>query len=188
MTEKDKDSKDTKDSKETLLKRTIHLLENSDEFKRWKEENKDAFLANAFTMFEKEPTFEWHMGYYDKEKDMITSFQIQEHQIIKNPASEALKKDDSHIEELNLDKVTVDVKEALEKANQIHKEKYEREKPTKIMVLAQHMDGKNIWNITYVTQSLKMMNVKINAETGKIESDNLISIIQSTQPGEKNQQ
>ena len=47
-----------------------------------------------------------------------------------------------------------------------------------IMLIQNHNKLGNIWNITYVTESFKTLNIKIDAASGKIVRDELIELFQ----------
>ena len=46
-----------------------------------------------------------------------------------------------------------------------------------IVILQNLSEFGNIWNITYVTHSFKTLNMKINAENGKILHHDIVSLM-----------
>jgi len=153
------------------------LCEHS-EFKNWKKENKDCYLVHVFKMLDEPNEGIWQIGYYNKEKDKITTFFIEKDDIKVIPEEEAYKRPKSIIKELKIDKVKTSMEEAMEKANEIMKKEYSQEQPVKTILILQNIKEGLVWNITFVTQSFKTLNIKISAETGKVVSHELISLMQ----------
>jgi hypothetical protein len=58
--------------------------------------------------------------------------------------------------------------------------KRHKELVTKRIFVVQHITEGTVWNNTYVTQSLKTLNVKIDCQSGKVLSENLQSILSMT--------
>jgi len=70
----------------------LEQLEESQLFKDWKKDNDTDYLANMFKFIQNEDT-PWQVGYYNKETDLITTFNVSD-EITKNDASEVFKKED----------------------------------------------------------------------------------------------
>ena len=75
-----------------------------------------------------------------------------------------------------MDDVKLDISDALGKANLLQKEKYSVHNPVKIIVILQTIPEGTVYNITYITQSFKTLNIKVSAITGDIVADKLLSI------------
>jgi hypothetical protein len=145
----------------TINKFYSKLLE-SKVFKDWKAENKDDYLVNFFKFFESNGEAPWQIGYYNSTTELMTTFVMEEEEIIINPASEVFKKDDT-IDELDLSIVKVDFKDALNTAKKFQEEGHSGEKPVKIVILLQNKNENTYYNITYITSTLKTLNMKISA-------------------------
>ncbi len=126
---------------------------NSGEFKGFKKENPDSFLANVF--LDKDG---WQFN-FSYNKKMISFF--IEKDIVKTEESEAYEKN-PELEELKIKEIKID----LEKAEEITKKITDEEITKKIIILQQREFP--IWNITYITSSLNVLNVRINAISGEI--------------------
>jgi len=156
------------------LKEGIAKLEGSKVFKDFLDENPDHYLAHAFMMY---GTDEWQIGYYGKKEDKVVVFMVQEGEDVKrNPAEEVFKKPESKIKELNLEDVKIDLEEAIGIADKLMKEKYPVENVTKTIVIVQNLD-KVVYNLTIVTHTFNIINVKINAGSGEIISESKHSIL-----------
>jgi hypothetical protein len=131
---------------------------NSEEFKEFKKENPECFLSSVFLDGK---TWQFNFSY---DKKLIT-FYIQD-SLIHTEESE-LYDSGQEIKELRLN----DIKISLEKAEKLMEKIREKEKITdtinKKIIILQQKDYP-YWNITYITSSLNVFNVKINAVSGKI--------------------
>jgi len=157
---------------------SVKKLENSAEFKKFKKENKEAFLTHVFYMLDEANRNAVQLGYYNKPKDRITTFIVEGSNIIKNPEAEVFKEQETVMNPLDLGKVKLDVNEAIKIADRLQHEKYKEEVPVKRIAILQHLPVGQVWNITFVTQTFKTLNIKVDAGTGKIVSDKLLSIVE----------
>jgi len=153
----------------------IKQLESSDEFSNWKKENKDSYFCSAFTIIEGKEKPIWQLDYYNSENDKITSFIIDK--FIKRQESEkAFKKDETKIKEIKSDDIKIDFDEALNIANKVIKEKYNGNQVNKIILILQNLE-KTLWNITFLTSSFNLINIKISCEDGKLISKKIESLL-----------
>jgi len=153
------------------IKELLKRLENSNEFTGWQEKNKGFYLVHVFYMTGHPP----QVGYYSKDTDKVITFDIED-TIVINPPSEVFKNTKT-VNELKLDEVNVDKPIIMETVQKFTSDKYPTEKADKKMVLLQEFDGKPIYNVTYFTSSFKTLNVKIDAKTGSVLSDELASLV-----------
>lgn len=157
------------------IKQLLKKLQESPEFKEWKKENKDAYLTYLFVMLEADKK-QFKIGYSQGEENMVTSFDLTGKIEIEPPAK-AFREEKTKIPELNLDKVKLDYEEVLDLATKHQKEKYAKEIPLKMILILQHLDLGQVWNVTFLMQSFKTLNMKIDASTGKIKFEDFFSII-----------
>ncbi|MEM2131043.1 MAG: hypothetical protein QXR96_00835 [Candidatus Woesearchaeota archaeon] len=152
------------------------ILINSREFKNWLNSNKNFYLSHAFIMIDKQVKKEWQLGYCNPENKNIVTFALSDIQKITiNPETESLN-NEKEILKLDLNKIKIKIEDALKKAENLQKEKYKANSPFKIIVLLQNLEIGQVWNITYVTNTFKTLNIKIDSETGQIISDELIDL------------
>ena len=145
------------------IKEFLEELKKSEIFKKFKEKNQLAYNS-SISKIQKE----LQIDYYDPNTDKITSFTKRNNEII-SQESEVFRKEKIDIPELKLDKIKITLK-AIE---DIIAMKYQ-EIPTKKIFILQQKESP-IWNITYLTQSLNILNMKINAETGQIIEEKIES-------------
>lgn len=154
--------------------KSIDTLEHSIIFKDWKRQNKAAYLVNCFTMIENNESPQWHIGYYDEKKDRIVSFIVGD-EITKTPESEVFK-EKSKVLPFIKPNIKIDYLKAFENALTLQKEKYPGNSPLKKIILLQNFDGHYIYNITFITQTFKTLNIKVSSQDGRIISDKIHSI------------
>ena len=149
----------------------IKKLEDSNEFKEWRKKNKEMYLVHGFTMLGsfKEDPMNWQIGYYNKKDDKITPIEVDGGISIGQP-QDAFKKNES-IKKLDLKKIKINAKKALDDNEKARLEKYAKEEPMKIFVIIQNIEEfGDVWNITTATNTMNTINTKIDAESGEIKS------------------
>ena len=154
-----------------VLKKIVENVENSEEFKKIKYQ---IYLCSLFNIVDKTEG-NWQVDYYSVENDKIVSF-VVEKDAIKSEESKIFKEKDAKIAKLDLNEVKIDLKEALKKVNDIHKNKYQNETVNKKIVILQVIN-KPLWNITYITAGFNIINFKLNAVSGELISDNISSAL-----------
>ncbi len=115
----------------------------------------------------------WQIDFYDKDSDKITSY-LMESKIKVNENSEAFKKPETKIEILDIKEIKTSLNEAYKKAQKISELKME--KPTKIIVTLQQQK-KPVWNISFITERFNILNIRINAGTGRVMEEKLVSML-----------
>jgi len=152
------------------FKHIIELIENSKEYKEFIHKEPHYYLVHVFTTVDSETVENgmWQIGYYSKDTDKIVVFEDQDDMIFIHPPTEALKKDE-YIQKLNLDELKISREESMKICNDTIKEHYPKELFSKAICLLQNLpEFGNIWNITIVTLALGVINIKIDASSGKV--------------------
>lgn len=169
------------------IKKEIEKLERSREFAEWRKKNRDSYLSYALFMTgEEEDKVE--IGFYNRKNDKVTTFCIHgcekgKMSVEVKPEESVFKKPDMEVEELDIGKIKIDVPEATSIASNLQKEKYPAEFPMKLIIILQKLSPfGNIYNVTFVTKTFKTLNIKIDAGSGDVVEDNLVSLMQF--PGE----
>jgi len=158
------------------FKECLGILKNSKEFKNWKTKNKKAFLSYGFVIIPDQNC--WKAGFYHPEKDLITSFIIDDKITIEHE-EEVFKPEKMHVNKLNLKEIKTNYKNALKTAENLQKQKYKNENPKKIILILQNLEKHGtIWNITYITETISTLNIKIDAKTGKTKEHKLVRLFE----------
>ena len=155
----------------------LKRLKENNEFKEWKKKNKDSFLAHIFKMLDDANKDDWQIGFYNKD-DTITTFILTPDGIKIAAAENVFKRPEAKIQRLNEEKIKIDITKALEAAEKVQTTEYKNEVPSKIITILQRLDIGQVYNITYVTQSFKVLNLKIDSSTGKVLKKKLTSIME----------
>lgn len=143
-------------------------LEKSQVFKDWKKENKTCFLCSCFTIIDKKEEF-WQFDFYNKKLNKITSFKIDS-SIEIFPEDDIFSDGKSTINPVDLNDIKIEFNEISEKLKKKHKG------ITKEIVVLQNSDGL-IWNISLLTSTMNLINVKASASTGKILEEKSESVL-----------
>jgi hypothetical protein len=153
----------------------LNKLENSEEFNDWKIENDDSFLVHFFIMDSDNVNKEWQIGYYNPKTDMIVTFVVNDETITLNPETEVFK-EHKGIKPLDVNLVSINFDQAKDIAKRVQEQKYSVHLPLKKIFILQNIEAGHVWNVTYITQSFKTLNIKVDSENGDIVEDNLVEV------------
>jgi len=173
------------------LKDIIKKVEKNKSFKSFIKANPDYYLAHCFSMIDegkkdkeekakgkgtgaKKQAVKWELGYYSLKTDKIVVFET-EPKINMRPEEDAFKKE-GIIKKLDIAKVKISISKALKVCDELVDKKYPNRSITKKIIILQNLD-KQIYNITLVTLSFDILNIRIDAITGEVLSDNIQSIM-----------
>ena len=148
-----------------ILKEFLGDLESSKEFKTFKEKAQLAYNTSACYIDKV-----WQLDFYDPNTDKMTSFTKKDDEII-SQTSEVFRKEKKDIPELRIDQIKVDLEQAEKLMEQNHPDK----STNKIIILQQ--TNTPFWNITHLTTKLDLLNIKIDAITGKIIEEKIESAL-----------
>lgn len=150
-------------------------LGSSRELKDFKKKSSQAFLYACFFVSEGN----WQFDFYNPKDKFITTFEVSD-KIKVMPVDKALDHG-SKISELHLDKVKVDCDQAMDLVRKFIAIQYPSDNFfTKTIVILQNLDNKVVWNITMLTSTLKLLNVKLDASSGKVLSHCIESFLSMT--------
>ena len=159
------------------LKPALKKLEESKDFKKWYENNKNTYFSFAFKIPQEMSQEEWQLGFYSKKKDKITTFVVKSNSINIRPEEDVFKTEEAEVNKIQIEKVKLTFDKAIEAADQFQQKNYPKDKSMKTIAILQNIgELGNVWNITYVTEAFNTLNMKIDASTGKILDHNLSSV------------
>lgn len=160
------------------LRDVVEKLEAHSEFEEWRKTNENCYLAHAFMMMDKENENIWQIGYYNPKTDKITTFIIEGDDIKISPEMNIFKRPDAKVEKLDIDKVKIGTIKAIETAEKIMEQDYPKADPMKMFFIIQNVPEQgHIFNITFVTQDFKSVNIRISSENGEVLSHKVESIL-----------
>lgn len=150
-------------------------------FKDWKKQHPKSYLSHFFCQLNPagSPTTPWEIGYFDPSGGKITVFiPLEKKDFQIKPADDVFKKDSQKVEKLKLKRELL----SLEKATRICLEElphiFPTENPGNGFLILQTLQKKTLWNFSFITASLKFINLKIDAYEGKVHSSESIKLIQ----------
>lgn len=163
-----------------MIKELFASLTKDELFQVWQEKHPRAFLSHFFSPLDVNCNLlsVWEIGYFDIDTNKITVFISGKKNFAIKPADDVFKKESTDVEELKLDSVSL----LFDKAVQICKENlpllFPKENLSNGFVILQTMENKPLWNFTFISRSLKFINLKINAASGEIETHQAIELVQ----------
>ena len=156
----------------------IKKLEKSKEFSSWKKSHEETYLVHCFKMLDKQNENTWQIGYFNPGTHLISVFNVSD-VIIKGEDAEVFKEQEKLVNKLEVEDVKVDEDEGLNKGKEVLAENYKGITIFKAFMILQNIDQVGqVWNITFITEQFKTVNVKIDSLTGKCLGHKMISLIQ----------
>lgn len=146
------------------VKEAVSTVKSSDIYKEWIKENPGSYLACLILTLQSEKG--WEVSFYSKSKNKMTTFSVDPVAVIDKDA-EVFKKDETEVEELEIGRLfsTFDqVQEAVDKAIE---ELVKNDRVVKEILVLQKIKH-NMWNIICITEKMTLVNIRIDAVTGKI--------------------
>lgn len=158
----------------------LTAVQNSKEYKEFKKNNKKAILYSAFFILNGEFEAETEqVDYFAEKGNKIMTFYIDKRGI-KHRKDELPEKKKDAIKEIDTKVKDMDFLIKLLK-------KEMGCNATKIILILQHYEGKQIWNATCMLESFKILNIHIDSSTGKIlmkKENNIFDFMQVKKKGE----
>ncbi len=151
-------------------------LLQDDAYQQWKKEHPQSFLSHYFCQLDSSLLSNngWEIGFYDPAEDKITTFTDD---FALKPADEIFKKENDKVEELDLEKVKIDFKQASKIYQDNFPKYFSQEQVGDGFLVLQCLQEKVLWNFTFITKSVKFVNLKINASNGEIESHDTVELV-----------
>ena len=167
------------------IKESINKLETSEKFISWRaeENNKESYLAHIFKMMDEANKESLQIGYYNKERDRISTFVIDtlNNKVTLNPESEVFKEPGKSINPLNLEKLKINYEDALGIVDETIKKEYPNTIALKKFFILQTLpESGTVFNTTVLTSSFKTINIRVNAEDNEVLSHKLVEFMKGT--------
>ncbi len=160
------------------IKIALKMLEQSSHFTEWRSKNKNNYFSYAFKIPQEMAPDDWQIGFYDKKRDKITTFVIEGNNIGIRQDEEIFKKEDTKVNEVQINKVKLTLDSALKRADEFQKKNFPGDGCIKTIAILQNISNLgSIWNITYITEKLNTLSMKIDAFNGKVLEHNISPLI-----------
>ena len=157
------------------LQTALHHVQESPVFKAWQTDHPASYLSSFFKIIEHEDVDWWQVDFYYPKGDTITSFVVDDKVKLATKDAAVFKKPDTSVKALDLTAVHVTMQEALHVAQSLQQEKYKSEKTSKTVVLLQTL-SQTFWNISFLTNSFKLVNIRVDAKTGDVLEDSIVPL------------
>jgi len=158
------------------LHAALSTLQEDSSFGQWKAKHKEAYLSHAFKMFQDQHN-EWQLGYYHPKTEKITTFLVSPNTVQQREAEEVFKQEERHVQQLELTKDILSLKEVISITQQFQQKQYPKDKSMKTIALLQSIpEYGSVWNITLVTQAFNTLNMKVHPTSGEILDHKVSSI------------
>lgn len=161
------------------LQQILELIKKDRTFSAWKQQHKQAFLSHFFSPLDPQGNLKsnWEIGFYNPESEKITVFLQKEKKFEPKPEDDVFKKDSMQVEELQIPKVKI----SYDKAFALFQENYPVLFPTESIgdgfVILQTFSEKTEWNFTFISKTLKFLNIKFDAQNGNIDSYQTVDLV-----------
>jgi len=113
---------------------------------------KDRYLVSCFLLDN-----QWRVDFYSSKEHVIYTY-FDNNGKLEVQKDEIFQKEKHDLEELDLSKVKIHYKEALEKITK---------SGDKFIIILQSIKKKAVWNITLLTHEFKVYNLKVDASNGE---------------------
>lgn len=150
----------------------LEKVEQSKEYKSWGKKHPQGYLSHFFCAVTQdcELKSDWEIGFYDANSEKMTVFACGEKVIVKENEDDVFKKPEQRVEELDINSVKIDFAKAVDVFAEQVEEFFPKAGRGDGFVILQNLDGKALWNFTFITKALKFINIKIKAGTGEVDS------------------
>jgi hypothetical protein len=157
------------------IKDFISRIESSSSFMLWKKKNNDAFLSNVFVMSDSAGQKECQLSYYHSAEDRITTMTLDKNELTISQQDEVFKKPEDEVRKLEAFSMGYD--DALAAADALRRDRYKGEIPVKTIAILQNIKKYGtVWNVLFVTSSMKIINIKLSADDGSIKDSSMAKI------------
>ncbi len=153
-------------------------LESSQNYLLWREGHTKGFLSHFFCVLTSDvkESGSWEVGYYAPDKEKITVFVCNDTFQIK-PEDDVFKKKATKVEPLELEKINSTSDEVLVICKENLASLFPKEIVGNGFVILQTFNGKTIWNFTFISKSLKFLNLHISADKKEVINHRMVEAI-----------
>jgi len=148
-------------------------FKGSKEFVDFLEKEEGFNMVHAYLMKEYGKEANWEFGFYHEGRDKMVVFETSPPK--RTPEQDVFKKE-GVVNKISLEDVEVSLDSAMEKCEELRKEKFNSEPVTKYIAILQHLH-KQLWNITLITKAFNLINIKIDTKTGDVLSSSKSSMM-----------
>ncbi len=170
--------------RELNVGKLLSIVTDDSLYQQWNKQHPKASLSHFFCQIDNQfiVKSDWDIGFYDPATNKITVFTPQhdgqKETVIIKPADDIFQKEPTAIERLEISKVKVEMESAVNMTKQSLQDNFPQETLGDGFLILQAVQGKTLWNFTFITKALRFVNVKIDAQTGKELSHEQVNLVQ----------
>lgn len=158
-------------------------LAKSSLYQDWQEGHPKSYLSHFFCTITADfkAKTNWDIGFFDDNTGKITVFSLlkgSERDFEIKPADEVFKKETEKVEKLILDGIKLSIDDAVNKCRENTPKYFPNEQLGDGFLVIQSLANKLLWNFSFITKSVKFVNLKIDAEDGNVISHDVIELVQ----------
>ena len=147
-------------------------LINSREYKNWESKNKNAYLSSCVLINEPGTKELWHFDFYLPKANKITTFIVGENITVEED-QKIFEQSHKKLKKINLD----EVKFSLSDIYKFIDKNFSDKKFLKIIIILQNLKTL-LWNLSLLGNDFNLINVKVDAKTGKVVEQSTTSMLQ----------
>jgi len=162
-----------------LPKDVMTALTRDPLFDDWKKQHHKSFMSHFFCSLSSDcvPKTLWEIGFYTPNTKKMVVFVEHENGFEIKPEDDVFTKETDTIEELSMDSVTFPFPEAVSRTKNEIPTVFSGEQLSDGFVVLQKLQGKELWNFTFVTKSVKFANIRIDASSGEVVSSQIVELV-----------
>ena len=160
-------------------KDVVGELQQDSLFTGWSKQHPH-FLSHFFCQVDNtvQQKADWEIGYYDEDTDKIEVFVAHSSGFEKKPEDQVFKRPDAKVEKLDMGIVTVPLSDAVVTFKEELPKLFPSEEIGDGFLILQTFEGKTVWNFSFITKSVKFVNIKIDAGSGDVASHETVTLVQ----------
>lgn len=145
------------------IQEAVSRVISSDVYKEWLKENQDSYLACLILTLQSDKG--WEISFYSRPKNRMTTFSTDPVAIV-DKDSEVFKKDETKVEELEVDCLFFTFDQVQDIVDKAIEDLVKNDRVVKEILVLQKIKY-NMWNIICITEKMTLVNIRIDAVTGK---------------------
>ncbi|MBT4651228.1 hypothetical protein HOC13_01780 [Candidatus Woesearchaeota archaeon] len=147
-------------------------------FKDWKSNHDSSYLSHFYCQVDSKlnQTTSWELGFYLPKEDKITTFIVAQEVAIK--AEDEVFKKEGTVDELPLEEVKTTLTEISPIIQELLQKEYSKEIFLTGFLILQKYQGQTMWNVSFATKSLNIVNIKVNTQNKEVISHQSINFIE----------
>ena len=161
----------------------VKKLSDDQIFKDWEKQHPKNFLSHLFCSVSSDfkAKSNWEVGFFDEGSEKITVFTPLANSSFEiKPADDVFKKPTEKVEKLDLECVKTNLDDAVDKFREKLPEYFPKELLGDGFLVLQTINEDTVWNFSFITKSLKFVNIKISSKDVSVVSHDVIELMQKS--------